>query len=68
VRANSVETTKLQVTVDVVTDRLVGEIATLGIHGVSKAEVACSIIRMWIWENQAKLRDSGIEIRPARPT
>ena len=67
-RANSVETTKLQVTVDVVTDRLVGEIAALGIHGVTKAEVACSIIRLWIWENQSKLRDSGIEIRPARPT
>ena len=64
-RSNIAETTKLQLTVDVVTDRLVGEIAALGIHGVNKSEVASSIIRMWIWENHEKLRDSGIEIRRA---
>lgn len=62
-RTNSVDTTKLQLTVDVVTDRLIGEIATLGIHGANKSEVACSILRMWIWENQAKLRDTGVVIR-----
>lgn len=64
-RANAVETTKLQLTIDVVTDRLVGEIASLGIHGANKSEVASSIIRLWIWENQSKLRESGIEIRRA---
>ena len=62
-RTNAVDTTKLQVTIDVVTDRLMGEIAALGLHGANRSEVACSIIRMWIWENQGKLRDSGIEIR-----
>jgi hypothetical protein len=67
-RTNAVQTTKLQLTIDVVTDRLVGEIAALGIHGANKSEVASSILRMWIWENQAKLRDSGIEIRRALPT
>ncbi len=63
---NAVETTKLQLTVDVVTDRLIGDIAAIGIHGVNKSEVASSIIRMWIWENQNKLRDSGVEIGMTR--
>lgn len=67
-RIKSVETTKLQVTVDVVTDRLIGEIAELGIHGVNKAEVASSIIRMWLWENQGRLRDSGVQFKLMRST
>ena len=62
-RTNLVETRKLQLTVDVATDRLVGEIASLGLHGTSKSEVACSIIRMWLWDNQTKLRDNGIELQ-----
>ena len=59
------ETKKLQLTVDVATDRLIGEIASLGLHGTSKSEVACSIIRMWLWENHTKLRENGIELRPS---
>lgn len=62
-RGNAVDTKKLQLTVDVTTDRVVGEIASLGLHGTSKSEVACSIIRMWLWENQGKLRDNGIDLR-----
>jgi hypothetical protein len=62
-RSNVVETKKLQLTVDIATDQLIGEIAQLGLHGTSKSEVACSIIRMWLWENQAKLLDNGIALR-----
>jgi hypothetical protein len=65
-RVQSVPTTKLQLTVDVVTDRLIGEIAELGIHGVNKSEVASSIIRMWLWENQGRLRDSGVQFQLTR--
>jgi hypothetical protein len=65
-RVQSVPTTKLQLTVDVVTDRLIGEIAELGIHGVNKSEVASSIIRMWLWENQGRLRDSGVQFQLMR--
>jgi hypothetical protein len=65
-RGNIVETKKLQLTVAVATDRLVGEIAALGLHGTTKSEVACSIIRMWLWENHGKLRENGIELRPTR--
>jgi hypothetical protein len=63
-RGNIVETKKLQLTVDIATDRLIGEIAALGLHGTSKSEVACSIIRMWMWENHSKLRENGITLRP----
>jgi hypothetical protein len=59
-------TKKLQVTVDAATDRVIGQIVNLGIHGTTKAEVACSILRMWIWENQQKLRENGVNIRATR--
>ncbi len=36
---------------------------TLGIHGTNKSEVACSIIRMWLWENQTKLRENGVSLK-----
>jgi hypothetical protein len=62
-RQKLVPTCKLQLTVDAATDRLIGDITTLGIHGTNKSEVACSIIRMWLWENQAKLRENGVSIR-----
>jgi len=61
-RGNIGETTKLQLTIATSTDRLIGEIAAMGLHGTSKAEVGSSIIRMWLWDNEAKLRASGIEI------
>lgn len=64
-RGGFVETKKLQLTVDVATDRIVGEIAALGIHGTSKSEVACSILRMWLWDNHSKLRENGIEFKDA---
>lgn len=65
-RGKIIETKKLQLTIDVATDRLIGEIAALGLHGTTKSEVACSIIRMWLWENHGKLRENGIELRPTR--
>lgn len=65
-RSSSVETKKLQLTVDAATDRIVGEIAALGIHGTSKSEVACSILRMWLWDNHSKLRESGIELKSSK--
>ena len=60
----AVETRKLQVTVDAVTDRLITEIATLGFQGTTVLEVACSILRMWLWENQEKLRQNGVFVSP----
>jgi hypothetical protein len=61
---NNVGTVKLQPTVDATTDRVIGEMVQLGIHGTNKAEVASWILRHWIWSNQELLRENGIFIRP----
>lgn len=59
-RLNGVRTLRLQLTIDATT---VG----LGIYGANKAEVACSMIRHWSWENQDKLRANGISLAPVQP-
>ena len=67
-RHKDVRTFRLQVTVDATTDRVIDEMVKLGIHGGSKPEVACWVIRHWLWENQDKLRSNGITIRPHSAT
>ena len=61
-RRNATASKKLQITVDVVTERLLDEIATLGIHGTTKAEVASTLVRQWIWHNDQRLRENGVRI------
>jgi len=61
-RRNGVKTVKLQLTVDETTDRIIGDMVGLGIHGPSKAEVASWIIRTWVWDNQSKLGNNGIPL------
>lgn len=58
---------RLQLTVDATTDRVISDIVGLGIHGANKAEVASSIIRHWLWDNQDKLRANGISLAPVQP-
>lgn len=57
---------KLQLTVDQTTDRIIGEMVSLGIHGMTKAEVASWIIRSWLWSSQDQLRENGISL--AKPS
>ena len=61
-RQKVIKTLRLQVTIDATTDRVIEQMVKLGIHGASKSEVACSVIRHWLWENQEKLRSNGITI------
>lgn len=61
-KSNNIETFKLQATVDATTDRVIGDIAVLGFQGTTKSEVVCSILRMWLWDNQDKLRQNGVQI------
>ena len=63
-RHNGVKTVRLQVTIDATTDRVIEQMVALGIHGANKSEVACSVIRHWLWDNQEKLRTNGIAIVP----
>lgn len=60
------ETSKLQVRVDAVTERLIEELAGIGMFGTSTSEVSCSILRMWLWDNQEKLRQNGVLVAPAQ--
>ena len=61
-RRSSVNTVKLQLTVDETTDRLLDDMVGVGIHGTTKAEVGSWVIRTWIWENQDRLRTNGISL------
>ncbi len=67
-RKNGVKTLRLQVTIDATTDRVIEQMVKLGIHGSNKSEVACSVIRHWLWDNQEKLRTNGIAIVPQNST
>lgn len=62
-RRNGVKTVKLQLTVDETTERILGEMVGLGIHGSNKAEVGSWVIRTWIWANQDQLRTNGISLQ-----
>ncbi|MFZ1220419.1 MAG: hypothetical protein WAO00_14080 [Chthoniobacterales bacterium] len=55
---------KVQCTVDPTTRRVLDEMATLSIHGQTRAEVSSWILREWIWHNQDLLARNGIELRP----
>lgn len=61
-RRNGINTSKLQVTVDQTTERIIQDMIKLGIHGSNKAEVASWILRSWIWTNQDLLRRNGISL------
>lgn len=61
-RRNGIGTSKLQVTIDQSTSRIIEDMITLGIHGANKSEVAAWIIRNWIWSNQEQLRKNGISL------
>jgi len=56
------KTARLQVKVDRTTERIIRDMVRLSIHGTSRSEVAASIIRQWLWQNQAQLRENGISI------
>jgi hypothetical protein len=58
--AASAKKGKLQVTVDPVTERLIGELAAVGMFGTTHSEVSCYILRNWLWDNQEKLRQNGV--------
>lgn len=66
-RLNGVRTQRPQLTVDATTDRVISDIVGLGIYGANKVEVACSIIRHSLWDNQDKLRANGISLVPVQP-
>lgn len=62
-RKNAVETLRLQLTVAKAIHGVLEEMASTGIHGRNKAEVAAWIISSWIWDNGAALKqNNGISL------
>lgn len=62
-RQNSVDTVKIQISVDKSTDAVLKQLVPLGVRGKNKSEVAYGIIRDWIWNQQENLNRSGILIK-----
>jgi len=57
---NRTGTIRMPVSLDVTTNRVLEDLARLGMFGKNRAEVALSIIRTWIWENEQKLDRQGV--------
>jgi len=60
-KRNGVETVKVQVSVDEITDTILQRM--IGLPGKSKGEVASWIIREWIWHNPEALERVGVSIQ-----
>jgi hypothetical protein len=43
-------------------ERLLEELASGGLYGRNKAEVASFILREWTWSSAGKLKDHGVEV------
>ena len=55
---------RAQLSISKNTDRILEEVAKIGLLGKTKAEVATRLITDWIWENEERLKRQGISIRP----
>lgn len=59
---NRVRTERAQLSLSENVNRILGELAKLGILGKTKAEVGSRIVTQWIWENGDRLQREGIRI------
>jgi len=59
---NSVRTERAQLSISDNTNRILEEVAGLGILGKTKAEVAGRIVTDWIWSNEDRLMRQGISL------
>jgi hypothetical protein len=62
VRKNRVGTIKLPLSLDPTLNRVLEELASGGIFGKNKAEVAVSILWKWLWDNEDKLGRQGVRL------
>jgi hypothetical protein len=60
------ESTKVYPSLDPNTHRILEDLIRVGIFGQTKSEIAASIIRTWIWENEEKLKRHGVEVASVR--
>lgn len=60
---NQTGSKRAQLSISDNTDRILAEVALLGILGKTKAEVANRIVTEWIWDNEDRLLRQGIQVR-----
>jgi hypothetical protein len=60
---NSVRTERAQLSISDNTNRILQDVADIGILGKTKAEVAARIVTDWIWRNEDRLLRQGIKLR-----
>jgi hypothetical protein len=51
---------------DLTTDSVLERLAEIGIFGKNKAEVAVTILRHWLWDNEEKLTRQSIQLTGAK--
>ena len=61
-RRNAIPTVKVPLTLDMATNRILEQLASIGVFGKNKAEVAAGILRTWIWDNEEKLGRQGVAL------
>jgi hypothetical protein len=63
---NQIRTERAQLSISDTTNRILQEVADLGILGKTKAEVANRIVTDWIWANEDRLLRQGIQLKAKR--
>jgi hypothetical protein len=63
---NAVRTERAQLSLSDTTNRVLEQLAQIGILGKTKAEIATRIVTDWIWQNEDRLSRQGISLRSDR--
>jgi hypothetical protein len=61
---NRVGTERAQLSLSDTANRILEQLAEIGILGKTKAEIATRIVTDWIWQNEDRLSRQGILLRP----
>lgn len=60
---NRIRSARAQLSLSETTDRILQQVADIGILGKTRAEVATRIITDWIWANEDRLARQGITLK-----
>ena len=63
---NPVGTERVQMSLSDTANRVLEELAEVGILGKTKAEIATRIVTDWIWQNEDRLLRQGISLSQER--
>jgi hypothetical protein len=63
---NPVRSERAQLSISDNTNRILSEVASIGLLGKTKAEVASRIVTDWIWANEDRLMRQGIKLSDRR--